>query len=180
MCPMLSPGCANNGEDEVNPLSALLDTSFLISLADANRSSHAAAHEYYRYFVSEGGTLLLPTIVVAEFAVKQPIDALPLHNFRILPFNLPHALLCAELNVAANRAATGLVGQRDAVKDDFKIIAQAQVEQASFLLTDDAETMGTYCSRLAADGKTAFKVVLLRDGFDIAFVNGTGQTELPV
>lgn len=159
-------------------LSAVLDTTFLISLADANRPSHATAHEYYRYFASKGATLLLPTVVVAEFAVKQPVSTLPLHNFRVLPFNLPHALLCADLNVAASRAAAGLVGQRDAVKDDFKIIAQAQVEQAGFLLTDDGETMGTYCSRLSSAGKTTFKVVLLKAGFDVAFVNGTGQAEL--
>jgi len=31
-----------------------------------------------------------------------------------------------------------------------------------------------------ADGKTTFKVVQLREGFDVAFVNGTGQSELPM
>jgi hypothetical protein len=180
MFPTPSRGYANNGVDEVNHRSAVLDTTFLISLADGKRPSHAAAHDYYRHFVSNNVTMFLPTVVVAEFGVKQPIDALPLHNFRVLPFNLPHALLCAALNVAANRAAIGQIGQRDAVKDDFKIIAQAQAEKADFLLTDDVETMGAYCARLAADGKTTFKVVQLREGFDVAFVNGTGQSELPM
>lgn len=162
-----------------NP-AAVLDTTFLICLADKKRQSHAAACAYYQHFLEKNVEMLLPTVVVAEFCVKQSIGTLPMRNFRVLPFNLPDALLCAKLNVASYRTATGQTGQRDAVKDDFKIIAHAQIEQATFLVTDDAETLGAYCARLRADGKLAFKVVLLRDGFDVAFVNGTGQAELPV
>ena len=124
--------------------------------------------------------MLLPTVVIAEFCQKQSIGTLPMRNFRVLPFNLPDALLCAELNVAYYRAVAGQAGQRDAVKDDFKIIAHARIENAAFLVTDDVETLGAYCERLRPDGKIAFKVVLLREGFDVAFVNGTGQSELPI
>lgn len=124
--------------------------------------------------------MLLPTVVIAEFCVKQAIDTLPMRNFRVLPFNLSDALLCAELNGAAYRITLAQTGQRDAVKDDFKIIAQTQREQATFLVSDDAETLAAYCSRLRNDGKIAFQVVLLSAGFDVAFVNGTGQAELPM
>ena len=173
-------GCGNSGEARLSNPVAVLDTTFLICLADKNRSSHAAACAYYQHFREKNVEMLLPTVVIAEFCVKQSISTLPIRNFRVLPFNLPDALLCAALNVAGYRTGSGQTGQRDAVKDDFKIIAQAQIEQATFLVTDDAETLSAYCTRLRADNKVTFTVVLLSAGFDMALVNGTGQTELPM
>jgi len=67
---------------------AVLDTGFFISLVDGNRPCHEAARGYYRHFLENGITMFLPTVVVAEFAIKQPIADLPLRNFRVLPFNL--------------------------------------------------------------------------------------------
>lgn len=156
----------------------VLDTTFLISLADKNRPSHSAAVDYYHYFLEHSIEMLLPTVVVAEFCIRQPLDTLPMRNFRVLPFNLADAIQCAEWNASAARAAAGQTGQRDAVKDDFKIMAHAKTERASFLITDDAETLGAYVARLRADNRIDCQVVLLRDGFDPARVNGTGQTEL--
>jgi predicted nucleic acid-binding protein len=157
-----------------------LDTTFLISLADGNRSTHAAACDYYRHFLEHGIDMLLPTVVIAEFAQKQSISDLPMRNFRVLPFNLSDALQCAALNVAHHRVAAGQMGQRDAVKDDFKIIAHAKVEEAGLLLTDDGETLAVYCDRLRTAGKIGFRTVLLRNGFDAAFLNPAGQSELPL
>ena len=112
-------GCENNGEVPVSNPSVVLDTTFLICLADKNRPSHAAACAYYQYFLEQNVEMLLPTVVIAEFCVKQPIATLPMRNFRVLPFNLPDALCCAELNAAGYRVATGQTGQRDAVKAGF-------------------------------------------------------------
>lgn len=162
-----------------NP-AVVLDTTFLISLADRNRSTHAAACDYYRHFLEQGIDMLLPTVVIAEFGQKQSISDLPMRNFRVLPFNLSDALQCADLNSAHHRVAAGQIGQRDAIKDDFKIMAHAQVEKADFLLTDDAETLVVYCDRLRIVGRIAFKTILLRRGFDVGFVNNTGQSELPL
>ena len=156
----------------------VLDTTFLISLADKSRSSHSAAVDYYRYFLEHNIEMLLPTVVVAEFCIRQSLDVLPMRNFRVLPFNLADAIQCAELNAPASRADAGQAGQRDAVKDDFKIMAHAKTEGASLLATDDAETLGAYMDRLRADHRIDCRVVLLRDGFDPSRVNGTGQTEL--
>jgi len=157
---------------------AVVDTSFLICLVSAGRQGHEAAKSYYKYFLEHDIALLLPTIVVAEFCLKQPITDLPLHNFRVLPFNVADAQLCAELNVSYYRQIAGQQGQRDAVKDDFKIIAQAVAQQARYLVTEDDDTLVKYCAALRADGKVAFEAVPLSHGFDEARVNGTGQRGL--
>ncbi len=158
----------------------VLDTSFLISLADRNRGCHGAAKAYNKYFLDKKIVMLLPTVVAAEFALKQPITDLPLRNFRVLPFNLTEAQRCADLNVTYFRKATGLVGQRDAVKDDFKIIAQTVEQQAGFLITEDEETLAKYYDLLKAEGKLRFAVIPLKQGFDESRANENGQCGLPM
>jgi hypothetical protein len=157
---------------------AVVDTGFLISLVDRNRPFHQAARSYYKYFLEHGVVMLLPTVVVAEFSIVQPVTDLPLRNFRVLPFNLPEAVKCAELNAHHYRGELQNAGQRDSVKDDFKIIAQAVVQQARLLITEDETTLCRYCERLKSDGKIGFRVVKLSAGFDEALVNEDGQRRL--
>ena len=157
--------------------SAVVDTGFLISLMDRKRPCHAAAKAYYRYFLDKGIVMFLPTVVVAEFALKQPITDLPLRNFRVLPFSLNDASRCADLNVAYYRSVMRQ-GQRDAVKDDFKIMAQAEEQNVRFLVTEDAETLTRYSDRLRADGRVRFRLVQIKDGFDETLVNRDGQRGL--
>jgi len=156
---------------------AVVDTGFLISLVDRSRAHHEAARSYYKYFLQHQTVMLLPTVVACEFCIVQPITDLPLRNFRILPFNLVDATKCAELNAHHYRQQLAGTGQRDAVKDDFKIIAQAVVQQAGQLVTEDASTICRYCDLLRTDGKIQFRVVKLSDGFNEGFVNG-GQPGL--
>ena len=158
---------------------AVLDTGFLITLVDAGRDAHKHAKAYYRHFLEQGIPLYLPTVVASEFCIKQPITDLPLHNFNILPFNLLESIRCADLNVAYYRKKLNEEGQRDSVKDDFKIIAQAEEQDAFFLLTEDKNSMSLYCEQLRNDQKISFKVIELSQGFDISFVNHDGQTEMP-
>jgi len=156
---------------------AVLDTTFLISLSDENRPAHETAKAYYQFFLEADVPLYLPTVVASEFGIKQAVTDLPLHNFKVLPFNLAEAIRCAELNVSYYRDKIG-AGQRDAVKDDFKIIAQTEEQKALFLLTEDRSTMSTYCEQLRTDNKINFKVVELFKGFDLSLVNESGQTEM--
>jgi len=141
---------------------AVLDTGFLISLVDRKRTFHQVARSYYKYFLEHSVVMLLPTVVVAEFSIVQPVTDLPLRNFRVLPFNLPDAVKCAELNMHHYRKQLENTGQRDSVKDDFKIIAQAVVQQARLLVTEDESTLCKYCERLIIDAKIAFRVVTFR------------------
>lgn len=118
--------------------------------------------------------MLLSTVVISEFQVKQSINDLPLRNFIVLPFNVDHAMACGLL-IRANTRDPG--DDRVRVKDDFKIIAQCQCEGASHLLTEDANTLAKYLGRMRESGGTSMEVVLLRDGFDTAWFNG-GQSPL--
>jgi predicted nucleic acid-binding protein len=157
---------------------AVLDTGFLITLVNRNRPSHQAARNYYKCFLDHSVVMLLPTVVISEFSIVQPVTDLPLRNFRVLPFNFLDAVKCAELNAHHYRLQMGNTGQRDSVKDDFKIIAQAVVQGARLLVTEDETTLCKYCERLKSDAKIEFRVVKLSGGFDEAQVNEDGQRPL--
>lgn len=150
----------------------VLDTSYLITLLDRNRPHHDAARRYYRHFLENDFTLLLSTVVVSEFCIKQPLTDLPLHNFRVVSFNVTHALKCAELAASIQRHPAD---SRDTVKDDLKILAQAQVEVAAVLITDDDRTMYRYADTLRKTGRSAVRPVRLADGFDRSFLDPNGQ-----
>lgn len=57
------------------PAGVLLDTSYLITLADPGRENHQTARRYWRHFTEEGIPIYLPTIVVSEFCIRQEIPA---------------------------------------------------------------------------------------------------------
>lgn len=146
----------------------LLDTSFLITLADRNRSNHETAKRYWKFFLESQTPIYLSTIVISEFELKQPIDHSILRSCIILPFNHADAVKSAQLNFAKYKAEAA---NRDALKDDFKIVAQAEVQGAAFLVTDDVETLFKICSRLKAAGAVSFSAIKLVDGFH----DSTGQ-----
>lgn len=152
----------------------LLDTSFLITLADGSRANHAAARRYWRYFIESQIPMYLSVIVVAEFSVKQEIPPEILRCCIVLPFNWDDAQRAAKLDWKRLRPP-GV--ERDALKDDIKIIAQAAVADAEFVITDDSETFHRYCQAFKGAGEIQFKSIRLDDGFDRAFFDPNGQRD---
>ena len=153
----------------------LVDTSFLITLADDSRPHHAHAMCYFREAVTRGATLYLSAVVISEFHAKQPITDLPLRNFRVLPFNIDHAMMTGELSSAIRRDPSD---PRDSVKDDLKLLAQAVCTAIPYVLTEDERTLAKFAKQLEVAGRSGVKAVLLRDGFDRAWFNN-GQQGLP-
>lgn len=153
----------------------LVDTSFLISLADPGRPNHEAANSYLREALHRGVPLYLSAIVASEFQVGQPVTDLPLRNFVILPFNIDHAMTAGLLMRGFDRDATD---RRDVVKEDIKLIAQAICESITHILTEDRRTLAKYVQRFNAAGQSAIQTVLLVEGFDAAWFNN-GQRGLP-
>ena len=153
----------------------LVDTSFLIWLADPGRPNHEAAKSYLREALHRGVPLYLSAIVASEFQVGQPVTDLPLRNFVILPFNIDHAMTAGLLMRSFERDAAD---RRDVVKEDIKLIAQAICESITHILTEDRRTLAKYVQRLNAAGQSAIQTVLLVDGFDAAWFNN-GQRGLP-
>lgn len=151
----------------------LVDTSFLITLADPGRDHHAVAKQYFQEALQRGTPLYLSAIVASEFQVKQAVTDLPLRNFEVLPFNIDHALT-AGLLLREMRHDAG--DDRVSVKDDLKLIAQSICESLTHVLTEDQNTLAKYVARFNALGRCSLRFVLLADGFESAwFENGQGR-----
>lgn len=155
--------------------SALLDTSFLITLVDAGRPHHRIAHQYYRQMLDHHVVMYFSTIAASEFAIKQPITDLPLKNFRTIPFNIIHSVEAAKLWNLIQRDSGDT---RHVIRDDLKLIAQANKESISFILTEDQGTLCKYCDRLRAGGSIQVRPVKLIDGFDPSAFQAHGQRGL--
>ena len=53
-------------------------------------------------------------------------------------------------------------GQRDSVKDDFKIIAQAEERKAQYLISEDENTFKVYVDQLRADYQIRFSFISIQ------------------
>ena len=155
--------------------SILVDTSFLITLADPTRRHHETAKTYLRESLKANVPLYLSAIVASEFQVKQAVNDLPLRNFVILPFNIDHAMTAGLLMRSISRDAGD---ERNSVKDDVKLIAQAVCESITHVLTEDEKTLAKYIKRLSDAGECTLRAILLVSGFDLAWLNG-GQAPIP-
>jgi hypothetical protein len=153
----------------------LLDTSFLITLADPNRAHHQAAREYWRYVTEQAIPIFLPTIVVSEFSIKQEIPPDILSACVVLPFNWDDAIQAAKLDFSKLPRGSAT---RDALKDDVKIIAQAIVKDAAWIITDDTRSLYKFAQGLKTAGAAKFRVIKLADGFDVASFDPQGQRRL--
>lgn len=155
--------------------SVLLDTSFLISLVNENRIHHATAAQYYRHLLQNNIPMYFSSIVAAEFGIKQAIADLPLNNFRILNFNVPHGQKAAGLWNSLGQRDDG--DDRAVVRDDVKLMAQASHEGIGFILTEDASTLHKYCERMRAAGVIQTRAITLQDGFDVNVLREDGQID---
>jgi hypothetical protein len=97
---------------------------------------------------------------------------LPLRTFRVLPFNLTHAIQAAALDFKELRKPEDA---RAVVKEDIKILAQAAAENISHVLTEDAQTLYRYCEQLRTAGTVSTKAIKLVDGFDASWFIDGGQ-----
>jgi predicted nucleic acid-binding protein len=61
--------------------SIMLDTSFCIRLMDKNDLLHVNALDYFRYFLKEKISIHVSTIAIAEYAVGDDPNNLPINNF---------------------------------------------------------------------------------------------------
>jgi hypothetical protein len=156
--------------------SVLLDTSYLISLVNQKRPNHSVAHQYYRHMLDHQLPMFLSAIVASEIAIKEPITSLPLANFRVLPFNITHAVEAARIwNALGMRDVSD---SRAIVRDDVKLMGQAERESIPFILTEDASTLYKYCERLRAVGTLKLRAIKLADGFDDCAFRMDGQAGL--
>lgn len=117
---------------------ALLDTSFLIRLLRQDDPLHNNAKEYMRYLLEEKeATLYVSTIAIAEYCVRGSISDLPLKHLRQQSYTTEHSIETSKIFNALNQHRENFDGNRDAIKDDFKMFAQANVEGFDYFLSSD-------------------------------------------
>ena len=155
-----------------------LDTSFRISFADPDRRNHAVAVDYFRHCLAQKIPMWISTIAAGEFEVGQPVSDLPLQNFRMQPYNLPHAIRAAALFRALREPAVPLTEERRIIVNDLKIIAQAEADQIPIILTEDASTLTRLVTRLRQRGAVSVRALLLSEGFTPGRLENPDQGEL--
>ncbi len=157
-----------------------LDTSFLITFADPSRPNHAVAVDYYRQCQSQRIPMVISTIAAGEFEVGQPVTDLPLQNFRIQPYNLPHAIKAAALMRALKQAGQPQEDRRAVIINDLKIIAQADEDSIPVIITEDRNTLARMVERLRATSHCNVRVILLAEGFTPGRLTVPDQSEFPL
>lgn len=156
-----------------------LDTSFLISFADPDRPNHAVAVDYFRHCLAERIPMFISVVAAGEFEVGEPVSDLPLQNFRIQPYNLPHAIRAAVLFRALREEATASAeDRRPVIINDLKIIAQATEDQIPIILTEDTNTLSRIATRLRQRGVISVEVLLLKEGFTPGRLKNPAQGEI--
>lgn len=155
----------------------LLDTSFLITLADPRRDRHPVAKQYFQFFLRDHHPMMVSAIVVAEFCTRQALSTLPLDQLILLPFNHEDAVAAAAFDF---KAFQGGEHDRQSLKDDFKIIGHGHARNLGYLITDDAATMFEYCERLRKEGRTHLHPIKLQGGFTEEHFVPDGQKDFPV
>lgn len=151
----------------------LVDTSFLITLADPERANHGTAVAYWKFFRENQIPIYLSAIVVSEFEVRQSIDEAVRRACFPLVFDFDAAALAARFDREREREP-GIT--RQAVKDDLKIIAQAVAKAVAFVISDDHDTFAKYVGRLQEQSEgVEFTMLLLRDGFDAGNFRAGGK-----
>jgi hypothetical protein len=62
-------------------------------------------------------------------------------------------------------------------KDDIKLIAQAEINEITYIITADKKTLFKYCEKLNKAGIAKVKPIVLADGYDSTIFNN-GQSAL--
>lgn len=162
-------------------LQVSLDTSFLITFADPGRTNHAVAVDYFRHCLTQRIPMWVSAVAAGEFEVGQPVSDLPLQNFRIQPYNLPHAIRAAALFRAIREDnAPSPEDRRPIIINDLKILAQAEEENIPVILTEDRNTLSRFAARLHQRGQVNVRVLLLTEGFTPGRLETPDQGEMPL
>lgn len=153
-------------------LGVLCDTSFLIRLNNPNEQLHTNARGYLKYFLDEGHFVFVSTIALAEYAVRDQIQNLPMRYFRVLPFNIDHAQRAGQFTeiILEKRAQLPTdITNRTIIPNDSKMFAQADMEKRiTHFLTSDKKCEAVYSSLKEATD-TSFDLLNLHRPYHESF-----------
>jgi len=150
----------------------LCDTGFLIRLNDPQDDLHLNARGYLKHFLKEGHPIFVSTIALAEYAVKDQIDHLPMKYFRVLPFNIDHAQSAGEFASVVYETRSKIsppLKDRKIISNDTKMFSQAHTTPIiTHYLTADQDCESVY-NRLKEEVDTKFQLLHLQTPVHQAF-----------
>ena len=156
------------------PPIVMLDTSFLDCLLNKDRPQHSVATKYFEFWIKNKVVICTSTICIAEFAANAE-QLHPIFSSIIeLPFNHESAMLAGDLYrkykkvVMSTQESDSAPGRRDALKDDFKIVAAAANAQVKDIAHNDCDTMDKFIvlAKIEFEQCHNLNAILLKDGFD--------------
>ncbi len=140
--------------------SVMLDTSFCIRLMDKNDPLHQNALDYYKYFLTEKVTMHISTIVVAEYAVADDPNNLPLNNLQIESFDYLDAGTAGNFHRLIKGDQDNVVGyNRRIVANDVKILAQIQNKKIEGIISKDIKSIKDYITLLSNSNSLQVKFI---------------------
>lgn len=151
-----------------------LDTSFLEALLNKTREEHRIAVLYFSSWIKNQILIGTSTICLAEYSVKAPELHPIFQQIKIVPFNAEAARFTGELfrrykgTVTAQMKKDAGYGKRDALKDDFKILAAATMFRASAIVHNDKNTMDLFVKKAIKELPQCRNMssILLTDGYN--------------
>lgn len=138
----------------------MLDTSFCIRLMDKNDLLHQNALDYYKYFITEKITMHISTIVVAEYAVADDPNNLPLSNLQIEAFDFMDASRAGLFHREIKGSQANVEGyNRRIVVNDVKILAQIQNKKIEGIISKDVKSVKNYIAPLSNSNSLQVKFI---------------------
>ena len=135
-----------------------LDTSFLITLTDANRADHAVARKYFAYWYESGVKMFVSAVCYAEYLAKaDALAAFVLNAVEVVSFNAEAAALAGKIHRARLQVQTD-----GALKDDIKIIASACTTHAAAIAHCDGSSKSKFIARAGESFSEAKHLHMLR------------------
>jgi predicted nucleic acid-binding protein len=143
---------------ELGIKSIMLDTSFCIRLMNNTDPLHANALEYFKYFSKEKISMHISTIAIAEYAVGDDADNLPLSNIQIEAFDFIDSKEAGKFHAEIRKRKDLILGfERSVIANDVKILAQISTKKIDAIITKDSKSKSKYVTPLTDAGMLSMK-----------------------
>jgi predicted nucleic acid-binding protein len=130
---------------ELGIKSIMLDTSFCIRLMDKSDSLHQQALDYFKYFITSKISIHVSTIALAEYAVGDDPNNLPLNNLQIEAFDFMDAKTAGVFHSSIKGNQPNIPGySRRIIANDVKILAQISNKNIGGIISKDVSSIKQY------------------------------------
>jgi hypothetical protein len=127
---------------------------------DENDNLHINALEYFKFFLQEKIIIHLSTIVVAEYAVGDDPQNLPVDNLQIETFDFRDAATAGLFHKELIGDKNNIAGyNRRIIANDVKILAQIKNRQIEAIISKDVQSHTKYVEPLINSNLLSVKFI---------------------